>query len=65
MFRECSVILLLKTNHANSFHERHEQYPQGEVIRLKLSQEVSFLNRGAGSYCKNFVHNVTQLHKLS
>lgn len=43
----CSIIFLLKANHANSFNERHEQYPHGEVIRLKLSQEVSFLNRGA------------------
>ncbi|MES2625242.1 MAG: carbonic anhydrase family protein [Pseudomonadota bacterium] len=43
----CSVIFLLKANHANSFHERHEKYSHGEVIRLKLSQEVSFLNRGA------------------
>lgn len=43
----CSVVFLLKANFANSFHERHELYPHGEVIRLKLSQEVSFLNRGA------------------
>jgi MFS superfamily sulfate permease-like transporter len=43
----CAVIFLLKANHSNSFHERHEQYPHDEVIRLKLSQEVSFLNRGA------------------
>jgi len=43
----CAVIFLLKASHSNSFHERHEQYPHGEVIRLKLSQEVSFLNRGA------------------
>lgn len=43
----CSVFFLLKANYRNSFHERHEQYPQGSVIRLKLSQEVSFLNRGA------------------
>jgi carbonic anhydrase len=43
----CAVVFLLKASHSNSFHERHEQYPHGEVIRLKLSQEVSFLNRGA------------------
>ncbi len=43
----CSVFFLLKANHANSFHERHELYPQGKVIRLKLSQEATFLNRGA------------------
>lgn len=43
----CSVFFLLKANHANSFHERHEIYPQGKMIRLKLSQEASFLNRGA------------------
>jgi len=43
----CSVFFLLKANHANSFNERHELYPQGELIRLKLSQEASFLNRGA------------------
>ena len=43
----CSVFFLLRANHANSFQERHEIYPQGEVIRLKLSEEVSFLNRGA------------------
>jgi len=43
----CSVFFLLKANHANSFHERHEIYPQGKLIRLKLSQEASFLNRGA------------------
>jgi carbonic anhydrase len=43
----CSVFFLLKASHANSFHERHELHPQGTVIRLKLSQEVSFLNRGA------------------
>jgi carbonic anhydrase len=43
----CSVFFLLKANFRNSFHERHELYPQGTLIRLKLSQEVSFLNRGA------------------
>ena len=43
----CSVFFLLRANFSNSFHERHEIHPQGEVIRLKLSQEVSFLNRGA------------------
>lgn len=43
----CSVVFLLKANFANSFHERHEIHAHGEVIRLKLSQEVSFLNRGA------------------
>lgn len=41
------VFYVLKANYKNPFRERHEVYTSGEVLRLKLSQEASFLNRGA------------------
>ncbi|MFM1875325.1 MAG: hypothetical protein RL266_1062 [Bacteroidota bacterium] len=42
-----SVYFILLRNYKFSYHRRSEQTKDGEVITLKLSEEVTFLNKGS------------------
>lgn len=42
-----SVFAILRGNMKNSYFFHEEEYHAGDLIRVKLSQEVSFLNKGS------------------
>ena len=42
-----SVFAILRGNMKNSYYFHREEYHDGDLIRIKLSQEVSFLNKGS------------------
>lgn len=42
-----SIFAILKGNMKNSYFFHEEEYHDGDLIRIKLSQEVSFLNKGS------------------
>jgi len=42
-----AVFFILRKNYRHSYHRKSEQLPDGEVITLKLSEEVTFLNKGS------------------
>jgi len=42
-----SIIALLRGNMKNSYFFHEEEYHDGDLIRIKLSQEVSFLNKAS------------------
>lgn len=42
-----SIIFVLRGNLKRAYHFRREEYRQGDIIRIELAQEVSFLNKAA------------------
>ncbi|GAB2774921.1 SulP family inorganic anion transporter [Rhabdobacter roseus] len=42
-----AVYYILRKNYRHSHHYKKEEYKDGEVIRLILSEEVTFLNKGS------------------
>ena len=42
-----SIFAILRGNMKNSYFFHEEEYHDGDLIRIKLSQEVSFLNKGS------------------
>jgi len=42
-----AIFYILRKNYRNSYHYNKETHPEGEVITLKLSEEVTFLNKAS------------------
>ncbi|MBK9336320.1 MAG: SulP family inorganic anion transporter [Lewinellaceae bacterium] len=42
-----SIFSILRSNMKNAYFFHEEEYHKGDLIRIKLSQEVSFLNKGS------------------
>jgi MFS superfamily sulfate permease-like transporter len=42
-----AIFYILRKNYSNSYHLQKEATPEGEFIKLKLSEEVTFLNKGS------------------
>lgn len=42
-----SVVYILAGNLKNSYYFKREEYEEGETIKIKLAEEVSFLNKVA------------------
>ena len=42
-----SVVYILAGNLKNSYYFKREEYEEGETIKMKLAEEVSFLNKVA------------------
>ncbi len=42
-----AIFYILRKNYRNSYHRHKESTPQGNVIMLKLSEEVTFLNKAS------------------
>lgn len=42
-----SIFAILRSNMKNAYYFHEEEYHRGDIIRIKLSQEVSFLNKGS------------------
>lgn len=42
-----AIYFILMRNFQFSYHRRSEQTPEGEVVTLRLSEEVTFLNKGS------------------
>lgn len=42
-----SIFSILRSNMKNAYFFHEEEYHTGDIIRIKLSQEVSFLNKGS------------------
>lgn len=50
-----SIFYLLRVNMRNSFYYRRVQSEQGDITRLELSEEVTFLNKGS---IKETLHSI-------
>ncbi len=42
-----AVYFILRKNYKHSYYYKKEQHPEGEVVKLILSEEVTFLNKGS------------------
>jgi len=42
-----AIYFILRKNYKHSYHYKKEQYKDGEVITILLSEEVTFLNKGS------------------
>jgi MFS superfamily sulfate permease-like transporter len=42
-----AIFYILRTNYRHSYHYKKEAKPDGDVIQLKLSEEVTFLNKAS------------------
>lgn len=42
-----AVFFILRKNYKHSYYQKREESPEGEIITLKLSEEVTFLNKGS------------------
>lgn len=42
-----AIFYILRKNYRNSYHCQRENTPEGEVIKLRLSEEVTFLNKAS------------------
>ena len=42
-----SIFYILKSNFKNAYHFKKETYHSGDVITIKLAEEVSFLNKAS------------------
>lgn len=55
-----AIYFILRKNYKHSYHYKKEEYQQGEVITLQLSEEVTFLNKGSiGHTLQELPPNVT------
>jgi MFS superfamily sulfate permease-like transporter len=42
-----AIFYILRKNYRNSYHYKKEKYPEGDIITLRLSEEVTFLNKAS------------------
>ncbi|MCF0058929.1 SulP family inorganic anion transporter [Dyadobacter sp. CY356] len=42
-----AIYFILRKNYKHSYHYKKEEYKDGEVITIQLSEEVTFLNKGS------------------
>jgi MFS superfamily sulfate permease-like transporter len=56
-----SIFYLLKNNMKNSYYYHRSSYSNGELIKIELSEEVSFLNKGS---IKTTLDNIPQGSRL-
>jgi MFS superfamily sulfate permease-like transporter len=54
-----AIYYILRTNYRNSYHYNSEKHHTGEIITLRLSEEVTFLNKGS------ILHTLTQIPESS
>ena len=56
-----SAIAILRGNMRNAYYFHKEEYHEGDIIKIKLSQEVSFLNKAA---IKHTLENLPENSKV-